>query len=109
MDGPLTNEDVLGRHIPWESYKVTGQISERDFALIKRLDKSSETAKASALEEVRLRHSAYAPRLCTHRMSRVCPCWTKSVGLAVQQVPRRLWWFVFCTRATLRRRSSCKR
>jgi hypothetical protein len=48
----LTTKDVLSRHISWESYKTSGQLSDRDYALIKRLDKSTETARSSALEEV---------------------------------------------------------
>lgn len=53
MNGELTNDDVLERQIPWGSYKTTGQISDRDYGLIKRIDKSTDPAKRSAMEEVR--------------------------------------------------------
>lgn len=52
MEGSLSNDGVLEQHIPWESYKMNGQISDRDFTLIKKYDKSPETVKASELDEV---------------------------------------------------------
>eukprot|EP00892_Ulva_mutabilis_P008643 jgi/Ulvmu1/6150/UM028_0006.1 len=51
MEGSLSNDAVLEQHIPWESYKMNGQISDRDFTLIKKYDKSPETVKASELDE----------------------------------------------------------
>lgn len=52
MEGSLSNDSVLEQHIPWESYKMNGQISDRDFTLIKKYDKSPESVKASELDEV---------------------------------------------------------
>lgn len=52
MEGTLSNDAVLEQHIPWESYKMNGQISDRDFTLIKKYDKSPETVKAAELDEV---------------------------------------------------------
>lgn len=53
MAGTPTNEEVLSRHVAWESYKTSGQISDADYRVIKRLDKSTETAMATALADVR--------------------------------------------------------
>ena len=39
--------------IAWEPYKSLGQLSDRDLAIIRRVDKSTETAKVSVLDEVR--------------------------------------------------------
>lgn len=47
----LTNEDVLERTVAWETYLTARLISERDLQLIRRFDKSPDTAKASSLEE----------------------------------------------------------
>lgn len=58
MEGGLTNEEVLSRHVAWESYKTSGQISDNDYKLIKRLDKNTDTAKVSAMESVRAPHSS---------------------------------------------------
>jgi V-ATPase subunit H len=53
MEGQLTNQDVLARSVAWESYRTSGQISDKDFSLIKRLDKAPSTAKSALLQEVR--------------------------------------------------------
>ena len=67
---PLTNEAVLARHVPWESYKTSGQLSDKDYALIKRLDKSNEGARAAVLEEVRPRK---------HLVQLVSVCWSAQI------------------------------
>ena len=52
MEGLLTNEQVLARQVAWESYKTSGQISDRDFNLIKRLDKAPESSRTALVQEV---------------------------------------------------------
>jgi hypothetical protein len=74
MDGSLNNDGVLEEHIPWETYKTTGQISDRDFALIKRFDKSTETAKAAALEEARFPH--FFSNTTFSRLLCIYVCWS---------------------------------
>lgn len=53
MEGPLTNADVLERSVPWDSYKTSGQISEADLGIIKRLDKAPASTKVALVQEAR--------------------------------------------------------
>jgi hypothetical protein len=81
MNGELTNEEVLERNIPWESYKITSQIADREYALIKRLDKSTKVIMCSAMEEV----PSFSPTQCAIQGIAHNVCWMTCVCSRVER------------------------
>ena len=49
-----TNDEVLSKDIQWDNYRASGQLGDKDMAVIKRLDKTSDSARSAVLQEVRL-------------------------------------------------------